>query len=148
MPIKDDIVGVLTKSMKAGDAAKVSVLRMLLSAIKNVEIEKRAALDDAAVVEVIKRQVKQLRDALIDFEKGGRQDLVQQNKAEIDLMSAYLPAELSDEELQAKVEQIVGGLGDKSTLNVGKAVGAVMKELKGQVSGDRVKEVVTKILSS
>ena len=123
-------------------------MRIAHAAIKNVQIEKRAELSDAEVQEVIRRQVKQLQDALVDFTRGNRTDLVDQAKVEIAILSVYLPAQLSDAELESKVKTILDKLGNKAELKPGQVMGVVMKELKGEADGGRGKDFITKILAS
>ena len=134
--------------MKAGEAATVSILRMASAAIKNAEIDKQTELTDEEVQEVLRRQVKQLADALKDFERGGRQDLIEKTKAEIHLLSSYVPAQLSDEEMETRVAAIVASLGPKEQQNMGRAMGAVMKEMKGLADGNRVRDIVSQILTA
>ena len=144
MSLKEDIILAQQAAMKSGEKEKLSILRMVTAAIKNAEIESGEELGDDKVQGVIKKQVKQLGDALKDFEKGGRDDLIKNTKSEIEMLSVYLPAELSDEELTTKVQAVIDGLGEG--VNMGQAMGAVMKELKGQADGGRVREVVEKLM--
>jgi uncharacterized protein len=146
MSLKADIVLAQQEAMKVGKKDKLSILRMVSSDIKNQEIKKQTELDDEAVQVVIGRQVKQLQDALQDFERGQRVDLVTKTKKEIELLSSYLPAQMSDEDLTNKATAIIGALGNKADFNIGQAMGAVMKEVKGQADGNRVKAVVTAII--
>ena len=98
MSIKQNIQDAQKEAMKSKDSDKLSTLRQIWSAIKNAEIDSSGELSDEKVQEIIARQVKQLRDAMSDFEKGGREDLVEQNKKEIELLETYLPAQMSDED--------------------------------------------------
>ena len=145
MSLKEDIILAQQTAMKSGEKEKLSILRMVTAAIKNAEIESGEELEDDKVQGVIKKQVKQLADALKDFEKGGREDLIKNTKSEIEMLSVYLPAELSDEELMSKVQTVIDGLGEGA--NMGQAMGAVMKELKGQADGGRVREMVEKLIN-
>lgn len=132
--------------MKAGDADKLSILRLLMSAIKNEEIAKKQPLDDAQVQAVALAQVKQLQDALVDFETGKRDDLIKKTKAEIDFLSQFMPKQLSDEELSRVVDEVVAELAPASPQEMGKIMGAVMKKVKGQAGGNRVREIVVRKL--
>jgi len=134
--------------MKSGKKEDLSTLRMVISAIKNLEIEKRRELSDEDVQNVIITQVKQLRDSLSDFERGGRDDLVKRAQAELTLLSAYLPAQLGEGDLISRVKELLNSLGNKEKINMGQAMGAVMKELKGKADGKRIKEAVEQILNS
>ena len=146
MSLQDDIFLAQQEAMKKGDKEALSILRMANAAIKNAQIEKMGALTDEDVRGVIRRQVKQLQDALLDFERGGRADLVEKSKKEIALLSSYLPAQMSAEDVRAKVEEILETLGPKETLDAGKAMGVVMKELKGKADGNVVREIVNQML--
>lgn len=137
-----------TEALKNREEVKLSVLRFLNSAIKNTEIEKRKELSDAEVQEVIARQVKQLQDALKDFEKGGRADLVENTNREISLLKNYLPAQLSPEEAERAVKKILTDNGLLENKDVGKAMGLAMKELKGKADGNLVRQLVEKILTA
>ena len=133
--------------MKSGDAKKLSVFRLIKSAIKNEEIELQKELSDEEVQVVIGRQVKQLSDALNDFIAGGRQDLITDTKAEIEIMSAYLPKQMSDEELTAVIEKAIETLGAKSAGDIGKVMGLVVKQTKGKADGAKVRKMVSKKLT-
>lgn len=131
-------------AMKEGNKESLSTLRMLWSAVRNAEIDKGSEMTDEEIQGLISRQVKQLRDATTDFEKGGRNDLIEQSQKEITLLSEYLPVQLTDDELLALVKNIIEkNNGEKNT---GVIMGAVMKEVNGKADGKRVREIVGKIL--
>lgn len=130
--------------MKNRDTATLSVLRVLCSEMKNEEIEMKAELSDEKVQQLVARQVKQLKDAMQDFAAGGRDDLVAQNKQEIDILSRFLPEQLSDEALLSIVKQVVADAGEKT--NVGQIMGVVMKQVQGRAEGNRVREMVQSLL--
>lgn len=134
-------------AMKEKSERRLSVLRMLAAAIKNEEIEKRGAIDDAAVVAIISRQVKQTKDARTDFVKSGREDLVAQADEELAILSSYLPEQMLDEELQSIVLETIQDLGASSLADSGKVMGAVMGKVKGKADGNRVKEIVGRLLN-
>jgi uncharacterized protein YqeY len=148
MSLRNEIQEKQYAAMKAKDAERVLVMRLIMSAIKNEEIEKKEKLNDEEVQAVAARQVKQLQDALKDFEAGGRDDLVQKTKAEIEILSVYLPEKLSDEELTSVIEKVIEQSGAKIPQDVGKVMGMVMKEVKGKADGNKVREIVSKKLSS
>jgi len=135
------------KAMKERSKQKLSTLRMLTSAIKNVEIEKQHELSDEEVLEVIARQAKQLKDAMKDFESGGRDDLLEKTKSELGVLEAYLPEQLSDEELEKVVKATAEKVGASSSADMGKIMGAVMGQVKGKADGNRVRAIVQKLLS-
>lgn len=129
-------------ALKNKDTAALSTLRVLCSALKNKEIDAGKELSDEDVQAVIKTQVKQLKDAMSEFEQAGRDDLAAQNKVEIDLLEQYLPAQMSDDALDAIVKDVVTAAGDGA--NFGQLMGMVMGKVNGQADGNRVKEMVQK----
>lgn len=147
MSLREEVQSRQRAAMKAGETATVSTLRLLWSALRNEEINVGHPLSDDEVRTVGVRQVKQLTDALADYQQGGRADLVAQAKAEIELLSAYLPVQLSEIELQALVTRAIGELGAKNPADLGRVMGLVMKEAKGQADGNRVRAIVGRLLS-
>src|SRR5262245_46597002 len=124
----------LTAAMKAKDAPRLSVLRMMKSAVKNKEIEVRHPLDDASVVAVLMSLVKQRKDSIEQFTRGGRTDLADKEAAEIRVIEEYLPAGVSDDEIAALVDEVIRTTGATSV----KDVGAVMKQAMARFAGRRV----------
>ncbi len=135
-------------AMKERNADKLSVLRMLWSAIKNLEIENKHELSDEEVQKLIVKQVKQLKDSQKDFDRGGRQDLVEKVEKELKVLQVYLPEQLSDQEVEKIVSEVVAEIGASSMSEMGRVMGIVMGRLKGQADGGLVRELVQKILSS
>lgn len=132
-----------TAAQKAKDVPRVSVLRLVRAAIKNAEIEQRTrgAIDpEQLAISVIKRQIKQTQDAMEDFRRGNRNDLLQSSEFEVALLQTYLPAELSDEELDKIINSVLP-LG-APIQNMGKAIGDVMKIVAGRADGARVRAKV------
>jgi len=149
MALLDTITQDLTAAMKAKDAAKTSTLRMAKAALHNREIEKQAPLDDAEVVKVLQGLVKQREDSAEQYEKGGRPELAAKEKAEIAVLKAYLPAEVSDEEVAAAVAKAVDETGASSLKDMGKVMKAALSALSSSgktVDGKRVNEAVKKKL--
>lgn len=135
----------LKAAMKAGDARRRDTLRLVQSALKNFAIEKRkplTELSDEEVFDVMKRLVKQRKDSIEQYRAGGREDLVEQESYEIDVLSEYLPAALSDEALGAIVDEALFAMGPLDVSAMGKAMGAVMKAVAGRADGDRVRALV------
>jgi len=145
MSLRQEISSAQTEALKAKDEKKLSILRMLWSAIRNLEIDKKTELGDEEIQTVVVSQVKQLNDALKDFEKGARVDLTNKAKYEIGVLQKYLPTQLSDEELKNIVLKIIAVAPVKE---IGRIMGSVMKEVKGQADGNRVKNTVTQLLSA
>ena len=144
--IHEQIEAELKSALKSGEKEKTGVLRFLISAIKNHQIEIKAKgeqyLKDEEVIAVIRRQVKQRKDSITEYEKGGRQELADKEKAEMKILENYLPAQADEtkirEIVKAKMQEL--NITDKS--GFGKLMGAAMAELKGQADGDTVKKVV------
>jgi uncharacterized protein YqeY len=132
MTLPERIDSDLKDAMRAKDAAKLGVLRMLKSALKYAAIEKvDAGLDDAAASQVIRKQVKQRQDSIESFEKGGRPELAAKEKEELEILNAYLPKGMNAEELAALVRDTIAEVGATSKAQMG----AVMKELQAKVAG-------------
>lgn len=148
MSLRNEIQEKIHAAMKAGDAKNLAVMRLLKSAIKNEEIELQKELSDEEVQSVVARQVKQLVDAIKDFESGERSDLVAQAKEEIELMSVYLPEQMSDSELSIIVNKAIESTGAKTPGDVGRVMGLVMKQAKGKADGTKVREMVSKKLGA
>ncbi|MBI4135327.1 GatB/YqeY domain-containing protein [Candidatus Uhrbacteria bacterium] len=141
------------QALKAKDAERLSVLRMLKTAFQNAVIDKRgktndlkASLTDEEAIAVIKRQVKQLEEAREMFASGGRPELAAQNEAEVAILKVYLPAQVSEETVRAAVQNVLAGLGQAGPSDFGKVMAAVMKELKGQADGTVVSKIVKELL--
>lgn len=147
MSLRDRVQAQQQAALKGGVKAALSTLRLLWAAIRNEEISVGHPLADEEVQSVVARQVKQLTDAQADYERGGRVDLVEKNKAEINLLAAYLPAQLSETELEAVVRRVIGEVGAKGSGDLGRVMGVVMKVAKGQAGGDRVRAIVARLLS-
>jgi len=140
--ISDDI----KTAMKAKDSAKLSTLRLLKTAMKNKEIELIHELSEDEALAVIKSQMKQLKDSVESYEDAGRDEMAESGKAELVILEAYLPAQMSDEDLEAIVKSALEESGATSKADMGKAMGAAMKAVAGQADGNRVKEIVAKLL--
>ena len=136
----------LINALKSGKKERAGTLRFLISAIKNFQIEKRAQdqkhMPDVDVISVLKRQAKQRKDSISEYEKGGRADLVDKEKKELEILESYLPAELSDSQIKEIVEKKIGEMGISGKADFGKLMGAVMKEVSGNADGDKVKKIV------
>lgn len=145
MLLRQQLQDELKIAMKERQEDRLSTLRMLWSQIRNSEIDKKHELVDSEILEVIGRSVKQLKDSINDFNTGGRPDLVAKTQAEVDLLQTYLPAQLSDEELRVIVIKV---LSENNLTDAGKAMGAVMKEVKGKADGNRVRQMVGEIIKT
>lgn len=137
----------MKQAMKAGEKFRLSTIRMVRASIKNQEIELRRPLNDDEVVQVVSRDLKQRRDSLQDFERAGRDDLVEQMKGEIEIISQYLPQQLNEEEIKAIVMQTIQETGASSKADMGKLMGALMPKVKGRADGKLVNQLVQQVLS-
>ncbi len=150
MSLKEKIRIDLKEAMKTGETDKRDTLRMLESAIKNEEIGKKKreqGLNDEEILAVISRFIKQRKDSAFQYEKGGRPELAEKENREIIILSAYLPAQLSVEEIGEVVRKIIAEIGAKGHQDMGKVMQASMVLLKGKADGAAVKEIVEKELS-
>jgi uncharacterized protein YqeY len=147
MSLKDQLNDDLKTSMKSGDKMRTQTLRSLKSAIKYAEIEVGADLDDSGVLSVIAKQAKQRRESIVEFQKGGRADLVEQEAVELAILESYLPQQLSEETIKAKAEAVIAGLGVTDAKGIGQVMKQLMAELQGQADGKVVNQVVRQLLS-
>jgi len=129
-------------AMRAKDAARLSAIRLILAAIKQREVDERIELDDAAVVGVIEKMIKQRRESIAQFEKGGRADLADAEKAEVQVLSAYLPAQMSDVEIQKEIDSVISTTGAAGAKDMGKVMGALKSRLAGKADMGRVSALV------
>ena len=149
MTLAERITQDLTAAMKAKDAARTSTLRMAKAAIMNKEIDKRGALDDGEALKLLQGLVKQREDSAEQYAKGGRPELAEKEQAEIAILQAYLPAEVSEAEIAAAVDKAVAETGAASLKDMGKAMKAALQALAASgksVDGKRVNEAVKKKL--
>ena len=149
MPLLNDVNARITQAMKAHDQATLSVYRMLKAALTNKEVEKGRALDDAEAMQVVATAIKQRRESIDQFTKGGRQDLVDKEAAELELLEALMPPAMSAADIEAAVEAAVTETGASGMKDMGRVMKAVMVKLAGQtVDGKTVNELVRKRLSA
>lgn len=131
MSLREKITDDMKDALRAGDKPRLSVIRLMLAAIKQREVDERITLDDTQVLVVLDKMLKQRRDSVTQFEKGNRQDLADQERTEIKLIQSYLPTQLSETELDQLVAEAIRGSGATSLKDMGK----VMALLKSQVQG-------------
>jgi uncharacterized protein YqeY len=133
--------------MKSGDKTRLETIRLLRSAIKYAEIEVGHELDDEGLLDIIGKQAKQRRDAIVEFEKGGRTDLVEKEIAELAILEQYLPAQMSEDEVREKVQAIITALGVTDLKGLGQVMKQAMTELKGQADGKIVNQIARQLLT-
>ncbi|MGI8836032.1 MAG: GatB/YqeY domain-containing protein [Pyrinomonadaceae bacterium] len=149
MTLREKIISDMTASMKAQDAPRTSTLRMVKAAMQNRQIEKGGELDDDEMGKLLRSLVKQRRDSVEQYEKGGRQDLADKEKAEIEVIEAYLPQAASREEIEAAVATAIADSGASSMKEMGKVMMAVQTALAGKnADGRTVSKLVKTKLSS
>lgn len=132
MSLKDTIQDDVKTAMKAGDKDRLKVLRLITAAIKQVEVDERKTLDDAAVLSVLNKMVKQRRDSVTQYRDGKREDLAKIELDEITIIENYLPEQLSDEELEALISEAIASTGAESIRDMGKVMGQVKAKAAGR----------------
>ena len=148
MSLADDVGAAITDAMRRKDAARLSALRMLKAAFMNREVEKGRALDDAELRQVVQSLVKQRRDSIEQFIKGGRQDLVDKETAEIAVLESYLPPAVDPAVVERAIAEAIAETGATSAKDMGRVMKGVMARLAGQtIDGKSVNELVRKKLS-
>lgn len=153
--LKEKLEGDLKAAMRSKDAAAISAIRLVLSGIKNKEIEERGAgklqagdaLDDAGVIRVLSSFAKQREESIDMFKKGGREELVKKEQAELEILQRYLPSQLSEAEVEKIVGETIKEVGASGMKEMGQVMKAVMPKLAGQADGKLVNEIVRRMLS-
>lgn len=146
MSLKDQLMVDLKAAMKEKEALKKACVTMLRAAVKQIEIDERIELNDDQIVEIVAKQIKQKKGAMIEFSKGNRQDLVDETQAEIDFLTNYLPEQLSEEEVKALVEVTITELGASSMKDMGKVMSAVKVKAAGRADSKMVSDLVKALL--
>ena len=131
MSLKDQITEDMKSAMKADDKDRLKVVRLIRAAIKQIEVDQRIELDDAAVLIVLDKMVKQRRDSIEQFQKGNRNDLADIELAEIVVLKDYLPEQLSDEELDAMIDEAISATGAETIRDMGKVMGQIKAKAAG-----------------
>lgn len=147
MTLKEQLMADFKEAMKAKDEVAKNTISFARAAVKQYEVDTREELDDAGIIAILAKQVKMRKDALADFEKAGRTDLVESYNAEIEILTRYLPEQLSEEKLREIVAETAAALGiEGGKQNMGKLMGPVMAKVKGLADGNAVKKVVQEFL--
>ncbi|KQW66733.1 MULTISPECIES: GatB/YqeY domain-containing protein [unclassified Methylibium] len=146
-PIKDRITEDMKTAMRAKDAPRLGTIRLLLAALKQKEVDERIVLDDAMVIAIVDKLIKQRKDSISQFSAAGRTDLADKETAELAVLEAYLPARLSVEQVAAEVAAIVAELGASGPGDMGKVMGAVKTRLAGKADMGLVSAAVKQALS-
>ncbi|MDH7490635.1 MAG: GatB/YqeY domain-containing protein [Anaerolineae bacterium] len=146
MTLQEKIMNDMKEALRSGDELRKSTLRMLRSAIGYKEVEVQHPLSDDEVLDVIAKQVKQRQDSITEYAKGGRQDLVDQERAEMEILMSYLPQQLTREEIEALARQAIQKLGVTDIKQQGLVMKELMPQVKGRADGKLVNEVVRQLL--
>ncbi len=147
MSLKARLMDDLKTSMKNKDILRKNTITMVRAGIKQVEVDERIELDDEAIIQLISKQLKEKRNAIEEFKKGNRDDLVKQAEDEIEILLEYLPEQLTEEELTELVREVVEAGGYNSMKDMGKIMKDIMPKIQGKADGKMVNEVVRKILA-
>ena len=147
MSLKDQITEDMKSAMRAKETARLGTIRLLLAAIKQREVDDRIVLDDAAVIATVEKMMKRRKDSISQFEKAGRDDLVAVESAEMTILQAYLPAQMSDAEVQAAVAAAVASTGAAGPQDMGKVIGALKAQLAGKADMGKVSSLVKAALA-
>jgi uncharacterized protein YqeY len=142
VPLVQQLRDALPDAVRAGDARRRDILRLLIAALDNARIAAGHDLSDEEAVQALQREAKQRRDSIEQFEGGGRSDLVQHEQEELDLIQTYLPAEWSDDELAAAATEVIAEVGAMGPHDMGKVMAPLMKRVGGRADGARVSAVV------
>jgi len=147
MSLKDQITEDMKNAMRAKETARLGAIRLLLAAIKQREVDDRIVLDDAAVIAIIEKMLKQRKDSISQFEKANRDDLVAIEAAEMLILQAYLPAQMSDAEVESAVAAAVASTGATGPQDMGKVIGALKGQLAGKADMGKVSALVKAALA-
>ena len=140
--IQDD----LKVAVKAQDKVRVSTLRMILSALKNAELEEREELSDEKELAVIASYARRIKESIEEFKKGGRDDLVVKEEAELAIVMSYLPEQMADDEIRREAAKVAAEVGASTPKDMGRVMGEMMKRFKGKVDGAAVNRIVSELL--
>ncbi|MHA7601059.1 GatB/YqeY domain-containing protein [Alicycliphilus sp. T452] len=147
MSLKEQITEDMKNAMRAKDAGRLGTIRLLQAAMKQKEVDERVTLDDAAVIAIVDKLIKQRKDSIAAFEGAGRQDLADKEKAEMAVLQAYLPARMSEAEIVQAVQAIVAEVGAKGPGDMGKVMGVVKARLAGKADMGQVSAAVKSALA-
>lgn len=148
MTLAEKIRSDLERSIRKEDKLRCLVLRSLLSSMRNAEIAQQKPLDDAGIISVIEKEAKMRRESIEAFEKGNRPDLVAKEKAELSVLTEYLPEQMSREEIVAAARKVIAEVGAVGPKDKGKVMSQLMPKLKGRAQGQEVSDIVSQLLSS
>ena len=146
MSLKEKLMEDLKVSMRNKDTVKKNTITMVRAAIKQIEVDERVQIDDERILEIISKQLKERNNAIEDFKKGERQDLVDVTKKEIEILLDYLPEQFTEEELEKIVAETIDEVNAKSMKDIGLLMKSVMPKVKGRADGNAVNKIVRNLL--
>jgi len=146
--LKQKLTDDLKQAMRDGDKVKRSVIRLAMAAIKNAEIARQAALEDADILGIIAKEVRQRKESIEAFKQGDRPDLAAQEEAELAILQEYLPQQMTREEVIAEARRVIDEVGAQGLSDKGKVMPKLIAQLKGRADGREINAVVTELLSS
>ena len=147
MELKQTLLSDLKGAMKSKDSLKVDTLRLIISEIKNREIDLREKLGDEAITALLTTQIKKRKEAAGMFEKGGRTDLKEKEEKEMAIIQVYLPEQVGEEELRQRIQAVVAETGAQGSKDMGKVMKVVVPEFKGRAEGNQIRSIVTELLA-
>ena len=147
MTLKDKLMDDLKQSMKNKEQIRKSVVILIRSAIKQKEVDERVEVSEEDVLAIISKQMKQRKDALEEFKKAQREDLILQTEQEIDILTQYLPKQLTDDELESIIQEIINQIGASTMKDMGKIMGLATPKVQGRADGKRINEIAKKFLN-
>jgi uncharacterized protein len=147
LALLDNLRSEMEKALRGGDKLRLSTLRMVISAVNYYQIEKQKTIDDNDVIVVLNREAKKHRESIEAFEKGNRPDLVDKEKAELAIISTYLPEQMSRDEIIVLAKKVIAETGAAAPSDKGKVMGKLVPQTKGKADGKMVSDVVDEILS-
>ena len=148
MALRERVTEDMKSAMKAREAEKLGAIRLLLSAMKQREVDERITLDDAAVVAIVEKMIKQRKESIVQYEKGARKDLADKEQFEIGVLQAYLPQQLSESEVAAAIAEAIAATGAQSAADMGKVMALVKPKLAGKADMGKVSALVKAKLAS
>lgn len=147
MSLKEKLNEDLKQAMRDKEVVKRDSIRAINTMIKQIEVDERRVLDDAEVIKLVQRGIKQREEAISQYRAASRDDLVQKEQEQVDVFMLYLPKQLSDEELENGIKEIISEVGATSLKDMGKVMGVASKKFAGVADGKRINEMVKKLLS-
>ena len=144
--LKDQIQDAMKTAMKSGDKARLAVIRLIMSAIKQVEVDERIEVDDSRALGILDKMVKQRRESISQFESGGRDDLATKEQAEIDIIAEFLPKALSEDEIEDIINSAISQTGAESMKDMGKVMGIVKPQITGRADVGAVSQKIKSLL--